>query len=70
MGAKQMTALRRDTIDEEDYSMEDYGWDDHQLGVRLGDNPFAINNWKYYEWEKGWLLADESITGHIGDAEP
>ncbi len=55
-----MTALRRDTIGEEEYSIEDYGWDDHQLGVRLGDNPFAINNWKYYEWEKGWLLADES----------
>jgi len=52
--------LRRDTIVEEDYTILDYGWDDRLEGKRKSDNPYGINNWKYYEWEKGWMLADES----------
>jgi len=54
-----MKKLRRDTIAEEDYTILDYGWDDRLEGKRKSDNPYAINNWKYYDWEKGWMMADE-----------
>jgi hypothetical protein len=30
-------------------------------GKQQNDNPFGINNWKFYEWKKGWLAADKSI---------
>jgi len=60
-----MEKLRRDSIDEEDYSIEDYGWDDRLGGKRQSDNPYPINNWKHYDWEKGWLQADESL--HKGE---
>lgn len=55
-----MNKLRRDTIAEDDYSIADYGWDDFLEGKRKDDNPYAINNWKHYEWEKGWQLAEDS----------
>lgn len=57
-----MQKLRRDTIAEEDYTILDYGWDDRLEGSRKSDNPYGINNWKYYEWEKGWRMADESLN--------
>jgi hypothetical protein len=38
----------------------DYGWDDRLEGKGKSDNPYAINNWKHYEWEKGWEMADAS----------
>jgi hypothetical protein len=22
--------------------------------------PYPITNWKHYEWEKGWVMADNS----------
>ncbi|MEH6814555.1 MAG: hypothetical protein V7677_18625 [Motiliproteus sp.] len=58
-----MTQLRRDTIPDEELSIEDTGWDDRLDGIRLSDNPYAINNWKHYDWEKGWKLADEAVQG-------
>ena len=33
------------------------GWDAWVKGERESENPFAVNNWKYYEWGKGWLGA-------------
>ncbi len=56
-----METLRRETIDEDDYTILDYGWDDRLEGKKMVDNPYAINNWKHYEWEKGWELANESL---------
>ncbi|MEH6627297.1 MAG: hypothetical protein V7739_12705 [Motiliproteus sp.] len=58
-----MAKLRRDTTPEENYSPLDAGWDDRLEGKRLNANPYAINNWKHYEWEKGWTLADEDAEG-------
>ena len=55
-----MKKLRRDTIDEEDYTALDCGWDDRLDGKRKSDNPYAVNNWKHFEWEKGWVMAEES----------
>ena len=55
-----MVKLRRDTTPEDDYSPLDAGWDAQLEGTRMSDNPYAINNWKHYEWEKGWKLAEES----------
>jgi len=52
--------LRRNSIDEDDYTIVDYGWDDHMEGVAQSANPYAVNNWKYYDWEKGWLMADKA----------
>lgn len=57
-----MQKLRRDSIAEEDYTILDYGWDDRFEGRRKTDNPYGINNWKHYEWRKGWELADEAIV--------
>ena len=56
-----MKELRRDTIAEEDYTILDYGWDDRLEGRRQSDNPYGINNWKHYEWKKGWIMANESL---------
>ncbi|MCJ8314600.1 MAG: hypothetical protein HRU38_20890 [Saccharospirillaceae bacterium] len=55
-----MNKLRRDSITEEDYTILDYGWDDRVEGKHKNDNPYAINNWKHYDWEEGWVKADES----------
>ncbi|PCK01004.1 MAG: hypothetical protein COA42_23575 [Alteromonadaceae bacterium] len=55
-----MKKLRRDTIDEDDYTILDCGWDDRIEGKRKTDNPYAVNNWKHYEWEKGWMMENES----------
>lgn len=55
-----MIKLRKDSIDEDDYTIVDYGWDDRMEGVKRSDNPYSINNWKFYDWEKGWLMADKA----------
>lgn len=57
-----MAKLRRDTIKKSDYSILDYGWDDQLEGKRKSDNPYDVNNWKHYEWEKGWDDAKESAN--------
>jgi hypothetical protein len=56
-----MVDLRRDTKPEAEYLPLDAGWDARLEGRHMSDNPWAVNNWKHYEWEKGWLQADESI---------
>ncbi len=56
-----MATLREETIGEDDYSIEDMGYDARIKGIHQIDNPYAVNNWKHYDWEKGWLLADEEI---------
>jgi hypothetical protein len=56
-----MNALRKDSKGKDEYSIEDDGWDARIQGVSKSDNPFGINNWKYYDWEKGWLLADDPL---------
>ena len=58
-----MSELRRDTIPEDDYSPLDAGWDARLEHKRVWDNPYAINNWKHYDWEKGWVMADENESG-------
>lgn len=55
-----MVELRRDTIPEDDYRPLDAGWDARLEGKRMSENPWAVNNWKHYDWEKGWLMADEA----------
>ncbi len=55
-----MTELRQDTIPDDDYTPLDAGWDARLKGIRMSENPYAINNWKHYEWEKGWKQANES----------
>jgi hypothetical protein len=62
-----MVELRREKIPENDYSPWDAGWDARVDHKRKMDNPYAINNWKHYDWEKGWQKADEqssSDTAH------
>lgn len=46
---------------EVDYNPFNDGWNERIQGKQQNDNPFGINNWKFYEWEKGWLAADKSI---------
>jgi len=58
-----MVELRKDTMDEEDYSPFDAGWDARLLGHHMSDNPYATTNWKHYEWDKGWLAANETVEG-------
>ena len=48
-------------IDNDTYSPYDDGWNERINHKHLDDNPFGINNWKYIEWEKGWLAADKTI---------
>ena len=55
-----MKKLRRDTVPDDDYTILDYGWDDRLEGKRRIDNPYDVNNWKHYEWEKGWLAAEDT----------
>ena len=55
-----MVDLRRDTIPEDEFRPLDEGWDARLEGHRLGENPWAVNNWKHFDWEKGWRMADES----------
>lgn len=55
-----MVDLRRDTIPEDDYSPFDTGWDARLEGKHLSENPWAVNNWKHFDWEKGWTSADAS----------
>jgi hypothetical protein len=55
-----MKKLRRDSIAEDDYTILDLGWDNRLEGKRKSDNPYPINNWKHYEWVKGWEMADKS----------
>ncbi|MFT5690895.1 MAG: hypothetical protein ACI92E_000218 [Oceanicoccus sp.] len=55
-----MQQFRRDTVSDEDYTILDYGWDGHLDGKRRNENPYAVNNWKHYEWENGWDMAKHS----------
>lgn len=57
-----MPKLRRDSKADDEYTIEDYGWDDYQEGKRKSDNPYPVNNWKHYEWEKGWEAAAQEIS--------
>ena len=53
-----MADLRRDRIPEAQYCPFDAGWDARLEGKRSSDNPWAVNNWKHYDWDKGWDKAD------------
>ncbi len=55
-----MVDLHRDTIPDADYGPFDAGWDARLEGKRMSENPWAINNWKHYDWDKGWINADET----------
>jgi len=56
-----MIELRSDSIPEDEYAPIDAGWDARLEGKSKNCNPYAINNWKHYHWEKGWKEADEAI---------
>lgn len=62
-----MIRLRRERISEQQYSPLDAGWDAYIEGRRSSDNPYAINNWKHYDWQQGWELAAASAPS---DPEP
>lgn len=51
----------RQNEDEDVYDPFNDGWNERIAEKQKGDNPFGINNWKFYEWEKGWLEADKTI---------
>ena len=55
-----MVDLRRDTIAEDDYTPVDAGWDARLEGKPPGSNPYAINNWKRYDWDRGYSEANEA----------
>ena len=55
-----MIDLRKNNL-EVDYNPFNDGWNERIAGKQQSDNPFGINNWKFYEWEKGWLEADKAI---------
>ena len=57
-----MPKLRREIKSEDEYSIVDFGWDDRIEGKKHDDNPYAINNPKHYDWDRGWLMADEAET--------
>ena len=65
-----MVVLRRDTKAEADYLASDAGWDARLEGKPMSENPWAVNNWKHYDWEKGWLMADESDEVEPMDNHP
>lgn len=54
-----MIELRQ--IDDDHYNPFEDGWNERITYKQRSDNPFGVNNWKFYEWEKGWLAADEVI---------
>jgi hypothetical protein len=56
-----MIELRHNNVPDAAYSPFDEGWNERIDGIQQSDNPFGITNWKFYEWEKGWLEADEAI---------
>ncbi len=49
----------RQNESEDDYDPFNDGWNEKIAGKQRNDNPFGENNWKFYEWEKGWLAADK-----------
>lgn len=53
-----MAILPKITDSKAAYNPLNDGWNERLAGKRQDDNPFAINNWKYYEWDEGWLAAD------------
>ncbi len=55
-----MESLRRQSVAEADYTIVDLGWDARLEGVHRDDNPYALTSWKHYDWEKGWLQADQA----------
>jgi len=55
-----MLQLKRDTISDDDFTVFDYGWDGRIDGKHQHDNPYAINNAKHYDWENGWVAADQA----------
>ena len=62
MSQLETISRRRDSIDEDELTPEDMGWDDRLDGIHFEDNPYAINNWKHYEWENGWNLSDTALN--------
>lgn len=55
-----MTELRRDSLSEDRYLPLDRGWDARVEGQHQDDNPYPTTNWKHYEWDKGWVLAEDT----------
>jgi hypothetical protein len=53
--------LRHDDGSDASYDPFDDAWNGRITHKQQSDNPFAINNWKFSEWEIGWLAADEVI---------
>ncbi len=60
---RSMVELRRDTLPEDGYRPFDTGWDARHQGIHMSENPYAATNWKHYEWDKGWILTDETVEG-------
>lgn len=56
-----MVDLHKNEIPEGIYNPFNNGWNERIDGKRQDDNPFAINNWKHYDWEDGWLTANKTI---------
>ena len=54
-----MLELHRDKLSDDDYKPFDEGWDANIEHKHQGYNPWALTNWKYYDWQEGWLAADK-----------
>ena len=52
----------RQNASEDVYDPFNDGWNERIADKHQTDNPFGINNWKFYQWEKGWLEADTAIN--------
>lgn len=54
-----MLDLHRTKLSEDEYKPFDQGWDANIDEKHQGYNPWAITNWKYYDWQEGWLAAEK-----------
>ena len=52
-----MLNLHRDNLDDDQYMPFEQGWDAFIEHKRESRNPWAINNWKHYDWQEGWTAA-------------
>jgi len=55
-----MLDLRKNEF-EYNYDPFNDGWNERIAGIQQYDNPFGENNWKFFEWDKGWLAANKAI---------
>lgn len=56
-----MSEPDHETQIETPYTPHNEGKEARLKGVRRSENPWAVNNWKHYEWQEGWDTVDTTI---------